>query len=160
MLLLRKLFIFQLISILVHFIMGSYSRAQDFDYAEEANNTLNAKSFSHPVREHSIIVTKEGYYPQRISIFEGEILKIYLTAATDQASCLVLTEKNLFMAANKGTISEKEVIFDKAGEYKFYCPQEKISGSIHVHKNLKGKRNIASENKSKIWRPKDFPEGW
>lgn len=124
------------------------------DYAEVEKFT------THPLREISVIVTKEGYYPKQISIFEGEKIRFFVTTTEEEKSCLTLPEKDLFMAANPGRITEKEVLFKKAGRYEFYCPANKIRGRLTVLKKKDVRRDIASKVKKKtvhkVWRPKDF----
>ena len=126
-----------------------------FDYGEDSKLTV-------PERSLSIIVGKEGFYPQNLSVFEGEKLKIFITSISDEPSCFTLPEKNLFLSALKGKISEGVLYFDRQGIYKFHCPAGNIQGSITVLKKKTFKdaneRSVASE-KTKlapmVWRPKE-----
>ena len=43
-----------------------------------------------PTREISIIVTKEGYYPKSLSVFEGEKVKFYVTSTLDEPHCMIV----------------------------------------------------------------------
>ncbi len=119
------------------------------DYGEKQN-------FEIPQRHHSIIASKEGFYPNKISMFEGEKLIIYLTTTSEGPSCFYLKEKNLFLTAHSGKISEGEAFFEKPGVYRFYCPSTKIDGKITVLKrpSLELKREVASK-KIRYWYPKD-----
>lgn len=126
------------------------------------------KKFDVPVRELSIIATEEGYYPQGFSVFAGEKIRFFLTTTSNTPSCLIIGEKELYLTATKGNLSEGTVYFDKPGQFKFYCPTNKISGRLTVIKRPKTaeevlearQRKIASENKIKVWFPKDEPEGY
>ncbi len=110
-----------------------------------------------PLREVAVIVTKEGYYPKSISVFEGEKVKFYVTSTVEAPDCLIVESHKVFMAANKGKITEAEAFFDKAGEFAFYCPSSKNDGKIVVlKKKLSKKREIASEKKDMIWTPKEY----
>lgn len=110
-----------------------------------------------PVREVSIIVTKEGYYPKSISVFEGEKVKFYVTATVEEPSCMIVEAHKVFMAANKGKITEGETVFDKAGDFAFYCPGSKIDGKIVVLRKQMAKREVASEKgEAMLWTPKEY----
>jgi plastocyanin len=108
-----------------------------------------------PMREISIIVTKEGYYPKSLSVFEGEKVKFYVTSTLDEPHCMIVEGHKVFLAANKGKVTEAETTFDKAGEFAFYCPSSKSDGKIVVMKKYVPKREIASE-KSDVWTPKEY----
>jgi hypothetical protein len=111
-----------------------------------------------PTREISVIVTKEGYYPKSISVFEGERVKFYVTSTVEDPNCLIVESHKVFMAATKGKITEAEALFDKSGEFAFYCPSSKNDGKIVVLKKLVPKREVASEKKSEAmpWTPKEY----
>jgi plastocyanin len=106
-----------------------------------------------PTREISIIVTKEGYYPKSISVFEGEKIKFYVTSTVEDPNCLIVESHKVFLAANKGKVTEAEAVFDKAGEFAFYCPSSKNDGKVVVLRKSQPKREIASE---KAWTPKEY----
>lgn len=112
-------------------------------------------SKSSPVREISVIVTKEGYYPKSISVFEGEKVKFFVTSTLEEPHCLIVEAHKVFLAANKGKVTEGEAHFERAGEYAFYCPSSKNDGKIVVLKKHVPKREIASERKT-IWTPREY----
>jgi plastocyanin len=119
--------------------------------------TFAADSKVQPVREVAVIVTKEGYYPKSLSVFEGEKLKIYVTSTVEEPNCLIVEAHKVFLAANKGKVTEAEVVFDKAGEFAFYCPSSKNDGKIVVLKKVVPKREIASERKEgMLWTPREY----
>lgn len=126
------------------------SHALEFDYAKP-------KKFKAPYREVSIIVTDEGYYPRKISVFQGEKVRFFVTSTTDNPGCMIIPEKKIFLSARKGKVSETEVYFEKDGRWRFYCPSGKMDGHITAIKkeslNKKLKRSIAS--KPRIWMPRD-----
>ncbi|MFP5386292.1 MAG: cupredoxin domain-containing protein [Bacteriovoracia bacterium] len=111
-----------------------------------------------PVREVAVIVTKEGYYPKSLSVFEGEKIKFYVTSTVEAPDCLIVESHKVFMAATKGKITEAEAVFDKAGEFAFYCPSSKNDGKIVVLKKYEPKREVASEKKHEgmLWTPKEY----
>lgn len=110
-----------------------------------------------PRREVSIIVTKEGYYPKTVSVFEGEQIKFYVTSTLEEPQCMIVESHKVFLAANKGKVSEGEATFDKPGEFAFYCPSSKIDGKIVVMKKAQPKREIASDkNEPAPWTPKEY----
>lgn len=126
--------------------------------------TLNAqaeepKKLTHPTREVAIIVTKEGYYPKSLSVFEGEKVKFFVTSTVEEPNCLIVESHKVFMAANKGKITEAEVVFDNAGEFAFYCPSSKNDGKVVVLKKQEPKREVASDksgNEASVWMPKEY----
>lgn len=111
-----------------------------------------------PTREVAIIVTKEGYYPKHLSVFEGEKVKFFVTSTVEEPNCLIVESHKVFMAANKGKVTEAEVVFDHPGEFAFYCPSSKNDGKVVVLKKYIPNRDIASENgnKTKLWVPKEY----
>ncbi len=119
-----------------------------------------AQDQKRPTREVSIIVTKEGYYPKSVSAFEGEKIKFFVTSTLDGPSCLIVESHKVFLAANKGKLTEGETVFDKAGEYSLYCPGSQNNGKVVVIKKTVAKREIASEQDKKkdsmIWMPKEY----
>lgn len=110
-----------------------------------------------PVREVSVIVTKEGYYPKSLSVFEGEKVKFYVTSTVEEPHCMIVESHKVFLAANKGKVTEAEAVFDKAGEFAFYCPSSKNDGKIVVLKKAVPKREVASEKSHEgVWTPKEY----
>ena len=145
---------FSLILIMVFVVVAPLFSALAMDYGEDSKLAV-------PERAIAIIVSKEGFYPQNLSVFEGEKLKILVTSVSDEPSCFTLPEKNLFLSALKGKISEGVLYFDRQGTYKFHCPAGNIQGSITVLKKkvIKGnERAVASESEKlapRVWRPRD-----
>ncbi len=117
----------------------------------------SAENKKPPVREVAIIVTREGYYPKSISVFEGESIKFFVTSTVEEPDCVIVESHKVFLAANKGKITEGQTLFDKAGEYAFYCPSSKNDGKIVVLKKPTPKREVASEKgESSVWTPKEY----
>ena len=120
-----------------------------------------AKTFDAPVRDHSIIVADEGFYPDRISAFAGEKIRFFVTSTRKEPSCFLLEQKELFLGAKKGEIAEGIAYFKSPGTYKFHCPNGKIEGKITIlPKKNKAERKIASPKRPVIWRPRDYPAGY
>lgn len=90
------------------------------------------QKFKAPQRDFSVIVTNEGYYPDRMIVFEGEKVRFFVTSTTTDSKCFILEDHEVFLPANKGKISEAEVVLDKAGEYSFYCPSFAHRGKLVV----------------------------
>jgi plastocyanin len=111
-----------------------------------------------PTREVAIIVTKEGYYPKHLSVFEGEKVKFFVTSTVEEPNCLIVEGHKVFLAANKGKVTEGEAVFENAGEFAFYCPSSKNDGKVVVLKKNVPKREIASEtgDEPKVWMPKEY----
>ncbi|OFZ26791.1 MAG: hypothetical protein A2381_06525 [Bdellovibrionales bacterium RIFOXYB1_FULL_37_110] len=147
---------------ITYFIAGGVL-ALEMPKDEVAVKFGEVKTFSSPQRMHAVIVSETGFYPDSIMLFRGEHLKLFVTGTTLQPSCLMIPSKEIFLAAEKGIITEGEVSFDQPGVYEFFCPSKRnIKGKIVViEKKLQAdkiKREVASKNKVKqYWYPKDDP---
>lgn len=122
---------------------------------------FQGEKFDIPMREQALIITNEGYYPNRISIFRGEKVKFFITSLTDEPACFVMPDKSVYATATKGKMSETETMFDKVGTYVYQCPHSKYQGRIVVlerpsEAQERKRRGLASEN-VKVWKPKDEP---
>ncbi len=118
------------------------------------------RDYELPLREQSIIVTSEGYYPKSISAFVDERMRFFVTSTTENKECFILRDKDIFLSVVKGKISEGEVVFNEAGVYEYYCPTNNLKGSLTVIERpsaLKRKRELASyKDKSiKVWMPRE-----
>ena len=117
------------------------------------------KTFKTPVREVSVIVTEDGFYPNQMMAFEGEKLRFYITSTAKNSQCFVLQKHEVFVAADKGAVNEAEVIVENAGKFKFYCPSFKYEGTLTVFEKFNSDEEVrkpASEEKPKYWLPRDY----
>ena len=139
-------------------LVFSFNLLADELTAVEGPKTVEvAKKLPVPTREMAIIVTKEGYYPKSISVFEGEKVKFFVTSTVEEPNCLIVESHKVFMAANKGKITEAEVVFDHAGEFAFYCPSSKNDGKVVVLKKQETKREVASDkDQPSVWMPREY----
>lgn len=117
-----------------------------------------------PYREQAVIVTKEGFYPNRLIAYKGEKVRFFVTAVGDVTSCFNIPAKNIFTTAHQGKIAEAEAFFDKAGTYTFNCPNSTFSGRVMIIEKAADKeetlrRGLASDV-IKVWQPKDTPTEW
>jgi plastocyanin len=113
-----------------------------------------------PHREVSIIVTPEGYYPQSVTVFQGEVVKFYVTSTIETPDCFLLQGHEVFLAANKGKVTEAQTKFQHPGVYNYYCPSTKHQGKVTVMQKYAPKtepvRKVASENDPALWVPKEY----
>ena len=118
------------------------------------------KRFDLPLREQAIIVSDEGFYPKSISVFKGEQVRFFVTSTSDNKSCFILKGKDLFLAAEKGKVSEGVVYFNKAQTVEFYCPTLPSKGRLTVlerpkdKKQKRAQRTMASE-RVRVWMPRE-----
>jgi plastocyanin domain-containing protein len=122
------------------------------------------KKLDVPYREQAVIVTKEGFYPNRLVVFKGEKVRFFVTAVGETSACFNIPSKNVFTTASSGKIAEAETFFDKAGTYSFNCPNNSFSGRVMViekaaDKEESQRRGLASEV-IKVWQPKETPSEW
>ena len=121
-------------------------------YALDYKN-FEAKSYTVPLRKFSLIATEEGYYPNNLVIFEGEKIELTLTSTTKDPSCFIMQEKNIFLEASKGKVSEAKIAFKRPGKYKFHCPSQKIEGRVTVLEKIKPQ--IEVKRAPAHWMPRD-----
>lgn len=129
-------------------------------FALDEGEVVQEKKYDRPIREVSVIASKEGYYPERLTAFVGEKIRFFVTSSTDKPSCFFLQEKELFLSAEKGQVHTAETYFDREGIYEFYCPNGKIKGRLSVieRPDDKRKRQIASEmdrKRVRVWHPRE-----
>lgn len=131
-------------------------------HALNENNYFNAKNTDQPVREISIIITDTGYYPAKPMGFVGEKVKLFVTSTTSNPTCLILKNKDVFLEAKKGKVTEAEIYLEQEGEIEMYCPAggHKSKFVVLEHPSKKSERisrQIAQERAKnlKVWRPKD-----
>lgn len=134
-------------------VVSFASHAYEYDYGD----VVKSKKFKTPKREFGLIVTQEGYYPDKISVYAGEEITLFLTSTLSNPSCLLIPEKNVHMAANMGKVTEARVVFSSPGEHTFVCPVGNIKGTITViKKEDQLKRKMASIPTSQVWMPKEY----
>ena len=116
-------------------------------------------AWSQAQREVSVIVTPEGYYPKSFTVFQGETVKFYVTSTIEAPDCFLLQGHEVFLAANKGKITEAQAKFDNPGVYNYYCPSSKHQGKITVLKKFDAQatptRKVASDDPA-VWTPKEY----
>jgi plastocyanin len=122
------------------------------------------KKLDVPYREQAIIVTKEGFYPNRLVAYKGEKVHFFVTAVGENSACFNIPSKNVFTTAHQGKIAEAETFFDKAGTYTFNCPNSSFSGRVMIIEKAADKdetirRGLASDV-IKVWQPKETPSEW
>jgi plastocyanin domain-containing protein len=117
-----------------------------------------------PYQEHSIIVSRDGFFPNRIVVFKGEKVRFFVTAVGVDSACFNIPDKNVFASANSHKIVEAEAFFDKVGIFQFNCPNNTFKGRVMVlekpsDKEETTRRGLASDV-VKVWKPKDTPSEW
>ena len=65
--------------------------------AAELNQNFKKRTFENPLREVSVIVGDDGFYPSTIVAFEGEKIHFFITSSTKKISVLFCKSmKSLF----------------------------------------------------------------
>jgi len=115
------------------------------------------EAYSVPERELAIIAGKQGYYPEHISVFAGEKVRFFFSTVSKESSCLILKDHDLYLSAGPQEVASSEMVFVKPGVYDFFCPKGEIKGKISVllKQKRQPERKVASEKKSRIWKPKE-----
>lgn len=116
------------------------------------------KKLDTPMREQSVIVTKEGFYPEKIVAFAGEKVRFFVTSTLNEPSCFIVKGKGAFVSAKRGRMTETEAFFGEPGEYEVYCPTHQFRGKVVVldHHGSR-RRSIASQKDApSAWLPKEY----
>lgn len=121
-------------------------------------NVWSQKALDTPMREQSVIITEEGYYPDKIVAFAGEKVRFFVTSTLSEPSCFIVKGKEAFVSAKKGRMTETEAFFGEPGEYEIYCPTHNFKGKVVVLDHNRARtRSIASEkDKPSNWHPKEY----
>jgi plastocyanin len=117
-----------------------------------------------PYREQAVIVTKDGFYPNRLVVYKGEKVRFFVTAIGETSACFNIPSKNVFATAHQGKLAEAEAFFENSGTYQFNCPNFQGAGRIMVIEKAADKeetlrRGLASDV-IKVWQPKELPTEW
>jgi plastocyanin len=117
-----------------------------------------------PYREQAVIIGKEGFYPNRITVFKGEKVRFFVTSVGVDSACFNIPDKNVFTSPKGEKIIETEAFFDKVGVFQFNCPNNTFTGRVMVLEKASdraetNRRGLASDL-VKVWIPKDTPSEW
>ena len=117
-----------------------------------------------PYREQSIIISKDGFFPNRLVVYKGERVRFFVTSIGVDSGCFNIPDKNVFTSTNPNQITESEAYFDKVGVFQFNCPNNTFSGRVMVLEKASdrmesARRGLASDV-VKVWKPKDTPSEW
>lgn len=129
---------------------------------EESYN--KERSLDVPYREQAIIVSKDGFFPNRLVVFKGEKVRFFVTAVGVDTACFNIPDKNVYTSAVSQKIAEAETFFDKVGVFQFNCPNNTFTGRVMVLEKPSDReetmrRGLASDT-VKIWKPKETPNEW
>ncbi len=122
------------------------------------------KTLDIPYREQAVIISKDGFYPNRLIVFKGEKVRFFVTAVGVESACFNIPDKNVYATATPQKIVESEAFFDKVGVFQFNCPNNTYTGRVMVlekasDKEESARRGLASDA-VKIWKPKETPSEW
>jgi len=122
------------------------------------------KTLDIPYREQAVIISKDGFYPNRLIVFKGEKVRFFVTAVGVDNACFNIPDKNIYTSAAPQKIVESEAFFDKVGVFQFNCPNNTFTGRVMVlekasDKEESARRGLASDT-VKIWKPKETPSEW
>jgi plastocyanin domain-containing protein len=122
------------------------------------------RTFDVPYREQAVIISKDGFFPNRLVVFKGEKVRFFITAVGVDSACFNIPDKNVFSSTTSQKIAETETYFDKAGVFQFNCPNNTFSGRIMVIEKesdrLESQRRGLASDTVKVWRPKETPSEW
>lgn len=109
------------------------------------------------VQEISVIVSDQGYFPNRLFVTQGTQVRLFLTTTSKNTLCFMLDK----MGVKKGVQPSKveEVLFtpEVPGDYRFYCPVKSIDGILTVRETPRieqSLRGLASGENTNVEPPK------
>ena len=124
----------------------------------------NDRSLDVPYRELAVIISKDGFFPNRLVVFKGEKVHFFITAVGYNSACFNIPDKKVFSSTPSSKIIETETFFDKVGVFQFNCPNNSFNGRIIVlekkSEKLETKRRGLASDTVKIWEPKETPSEW
>ncbi len=88
--------------------------------------------YKYGVQEFALIASDTGYFPSRIIVRKNIPVKLYLTSSSARALCFVMDDFSIRKGVSPQVMEEVRFLPTKAGQYKFYCPVQEISGSLVV----------------------------
>lgn len=106
-----------------------------FDVKQGAENkSLDVSKVKFPENSYKIIVNKDGFTPQQISLKSGQPLKLafYRTDADNCASEIVFKTLNIRKKLPVGEVVTVDVPTDRGGEFAFACGMDMYRGKIVV----------------------------
>lgn len=126
-------------------------------------NLFIEREFSKPLREISVIITEEGFYPNKLMAFEGEKVRFFITSTTKDKQCFILQKHKLFLGVDQGKVNEGELVLDQTGRFRFYCPTNKKEGYLTVLKKSgkvaeetsRGRAPASVVTKPTFWTPRE-----
>lgn len=132
-------------------LMGPHAAGDDY-----------ARDIYPPERSISIVVAEDGFYPDRISVFTGEVVHFNVTAVTSMPSCLILEGHEVLLEARPRELRHQAMSFSEPGRYQYYCPGIQRRGVLTVlehpveHRARDRMRQLASEKKRPtVWMPRE-----
>lgn len=84
------------------------------------------------LQEISVIVSDQGFYPERIVLTQGTPVKMYLITPAKVPLCFMVDEWGIRKGVKPGKIEEISFTPDQPGNFRFYCPVKSIEGKITV----------------------------
>ena len=111
------------------------------------------------LRHHAIIGTSQGFLPEKVSLLEGEKLKIFFTSLSRKGgTCFVLSSHDIFLSPERGKVAVAEVLFEKPGDYLYHCPDRgKKEGTITVlPKRSEKERQKREPSSVDEWMPREY----
>lgn len=147
--------------LLVFIFMSLLMQTQAFALEASYNND---RSLDVPYRELAVIISKDGFFPNRLVVFKGEKVRFFITSVGYDSACFNIPDKKIFSSTSASKIVETETFFDKVGVFQFNCPNNSFTGRIMVlekesDRRETTRRGLASDT-VKIWQPKETPSEW
>ena len=75
-----------------------------------------------------MVLSPEGFVPDQLALFEGERLRLFLATTESREGCLIIPEFGVFLGVLPGSISSAEIVFERAGRFRYHCPGKGRSG--------------------------------
>lgn len=104
--------------------------------ANEMPDRPSFKAYEFPKREFAVVLTEQGYFPDKLIFFAGEEISLWFTTTQEQVACLQLhgpsTSSTVLVSAKKGELHRATLKLDQPGLYSFNCPGFSFAGTAVV----------------------------
>ena len=114
--------------------------------------------FSSPERSLALIITDNGFVPDRLVASVGEELNLYITNISSNQSCFIMDKTEVFKGIPRKQLVQLTMELHSSGEFIFYCPSQNFQGKLIVlsEETTIKKKLVSDDAKSgDFWMPED-----
>ena len=114
--------------------------------------------FDAPERSLGVIITDNGFVPNRLVASVGEELHLYITNISSNQSCFIMDKTEVFKGVPRKQLVKLKMELHSSGEFLFYCPSQNFQGKLVVlsqETTIKNKLVRDDAKSGDFWMPED-----